>query len=262
MVDELVDTVSHICKRNSVQFSGNHIGQAQASLILSSHRSSFSINIQTLAMTNHLLLRRVLLRPGRQSEAMFSRSTFLPASSTSSLAMKRCYASAATTDSGNSNDNRTSGADQTYVSPFQDIFDTIHQGKTFLGTSEFQAPVIRYLKCGIPEHVLKFKTTAFGKLLEAPYIRPNEHRITMKVPIRHIPLSETEQLVLKEIVGTRWNDETGLLQLSSSQFGSRIENKRHVVSMLERAVETAKTLAARVEAEVEQLEKKEQSDQV
>ena len=54
---------------------------------------------------------------------------------------------------------------------------------------------------------------------------------------------------MKEIVGNRLNDETGLLQLSSSQFGSRIENKRHTVSMLERIVESAKTLAAKVEAD-------------
>jgi hypothetical protein len=142
-----------------------------------------------------------------------------------------------------------------YVSPFQDIFDNIQQGKTFLGTSEFQMPPeTRYLKGGIPENALRFKTTAFGKLLEAPYVRPNEHRVVLQIHMRYIPLKEAEQLVLREIVGTRLNEDTGVLQLSSSQFGSRIENKRHVVSMLERAVERAKVLAARLEKEVEKLE--------
>ena len=73
----------------------------------------------------------------------------------------------------------------------------------------------------------------------------------LQVAIRHIPLTDVERIVLKEIVGTRLNDETGVLQLSSSQFGSRIENKRHVVSMLERAVESAKNLASRINDEQE-----------
>lgn len=80
-------------------------------------------------------------------------------------------------------------------------------------------------------------------------MKPMEHRVTLQVEIQHIPLTDLERLVLKEIVGSRLDDERGLLQLSSSQFGSRIENKRHVVSMLERIVESAKTLAAKVEAE-------------
>jgi hypothetical protein len=134
-----------------------------------------------------------------------------------------------------------------YNSPFQEIFDTIKEGKTFLGTTEFHIPEPKFLKCGVPEHALKFKTTAYGRLLEAPFVRPMEHRVTLKVEMRHIPLTEAERIVLKEIVGNRLSDDTDTLQLSSSQFGSRIENKRHVVSMLERAVESAKQLAARVQ---------------
>jgi hypothetical protein len=134
------------------------------------------------------------------------------------------------------------------VSPYQEIFDTISNGKTFLGTTEFQYPTIKTLKCGIPEHKLKYKTTTYGRLLEEPFVRPNEHRVTVQIAIRHIPFTnDIQKFVLKEIVGNRLNDDTGILQLSSSQFGSRIENKRHVVSMLERAIESAKTLALRVE---------------
>mmetsp|Transcript_55314 Transcript_55314/g.134347 ORF Transcript_55314/g.134347 Transcript_55314/m.134347 type:complete len:231 (-) Transcript_55314:207-899(-) len=162
---------------------------------------------------------------------------------------RRSYASAQ--QQGSSGNNAPS-AENNYISPFQDIFDTIDEGKTFLGTSEFQMPAVKLLRCGIPEHVLKFKTTSYGRYLEEPFVSPNEHKITLQCHIRHIPFeSDAQRLVLKEIVGNRLNDETGVLQLSSSQFGSRIENKRHAVSMLERIVETAKTLAARVEEEVQ-----------
>lgn len=116
-------------------------------------------------------------------------------------------------------------------------------------------PAVKLLRCGIPEHVLKFKTTSYGRYLEEPFVSPNEHKVTLQCHIRHIPLeTDAQRLVLKEIVGNRLNDETGVLQLSSSQFGSRIENKRHAVSMLERIVETAKTLAARVEEEVQSID--------
>ena len=137
-----------------------------------------------------------------------------------------------------------------YVSPFQEIFNTIEEGKTFLGGKEFRIPETRTLKCGVPEHVLRFKTTTYGRLLEEPYVRPNEHRITLQVPISYIPLNDIEEIALREIVGTRLNEETGILRLSSAQFGSRIENKRHVVSMLDRIVESTKSLAANVQAEM------------
>jgi hypothetical protein len=153
----------------------------------------------------------------------------------------RRYAAAASTD--------TAVGAGYYVSPFQEIFDTIKQGKTFMGTSKFSPPEINYLKCGVPEHVLKYKTTTYGRLLEEPYVMPMEHRVTLQVETEHIPMTGMERVVLKEIVGNRLNDETGLLQLSSAQFGSRIENKRHAVSMLERIVDSTKKLAAKIEAE-------------
>eukprot|EP00536_Pseudo-nitzschia_multiseries_P007483 jgi/Psemu1/304968/fgenesh1_kg.177_\ len=156
-------------------------------------------------------------------------------------ASSRCYGSEAVKDSDNSSSSSN------YVSPFRDMFDSIQDGKTFLGTTEFQYPNVKYLKCGVPEHELKYKTTTYGRLLEEPFVRPNEHRVILQVAVRHIPLTELQKVVMKEIVGNRLNDETGILQLSSAQFGSRIENKRHVVSMLERAVESAKSVAARLE---------------
>ena len=157
----------------------------------------------------------------------------------------RSYSSAAI--DGNSNDNKSGGdASNRYVSPFQEIFDTIQEGKTFLGTTEFQYPNVKFLKCGVAEHHVRFKTTSYGRLVAEPFVQPNEHRVMLQVAIRHVPLTDIERRVLKEIVGNRLNENTGVLQLSSSQFGSRIENKRHVVSMLERAVESAKNLAARI----------------
>jgi hypothetical protein len=157
------------------------------------------------------------------------------------ISARRCYAAAAQS-------NETAGT-TAYVSPFREIFDNIREGKTFMGTTTFSAPEVKYLKCGCPEHALKFKTASYGRLLEAPYVKPNEHRVTLQVETHHIPMTDMERLVLKEIVGNRLDDETGLLQLSSSQFGSRIENKRHAVSMLERVIESAKTLAAKVQDE-------------
>lgn len=140
------------------------------------------------------------------------------------------------------------------MSPFQEIFDTIKEGKTFMGNSRFSAPEIKYLKCGIPEHVLRYKTKSYGRLLEEPFVQPNEHKVTLQVETEYIPLNELERVVMKEIVGNRLNEETGLLQLSSSQFGSRIENKRHAVSMLERIVESARALAAKVDSETKMAE--------
>jgi hypothetical protein len=156
---------------------------------------------------------------------------------------KRCYSAAAVTTSHDTGNNN--GAP--YVSPFQGMFDRINEGKTFLGTTELKKPDIKHLKCGIPEFALRFKTTSYGRMLQEPFVSANEHRVTLQVPIKYLPLNEVELLVFKEIVGTRLNEEKGMLQLSSIQFGSRIENKRHVVSMLDRMVESAKSLSQRLE---------------
>jgi hypothetical protein len=144
----------------------------------------------------------------------------------------RCYASEAPQD-------RT----DRYVSPYKIFFDSIKEGKTFMGSQEFTEPEVKHLSCGIPEFALRFKTTTYGRLLDAPFVRPNEHRVTLTVATHYLPLNEVEMMVLKEIVGTRLNDDKGILQLSSVQFGSRIENKRHVVSQLERLVNSALQLA-------------------
>lgn len=193
-------------------------------------------------------MRRTVIRNIRQRAVVNSNSNS-NSNYLQQLSSCRCYGSAAIEDNVNSDcdsNSNNNNSNNKYVSPFQEIFDTIQEGKTFLGTTEFQYPTVKHLKCGVAEHLLKYKTTTYGRLLEEPFVRPNEHRVILQVAIRHIPLTDVQRLVLKEIVGNRLNDDTGVLQLSSSQFGSRIENKRHVVSMLERSVESAKTLAARV----------------
>ena len=168
------------------------------------------------------------------------------------ISKMRAYASVSSNEADAT--GTTPRKDGFYVSPFQEIFDSINEGKTFMGTSQFVAPEVKYLKCGVPEHLLRYKTKTFGRLLEEPFVKPNEHKVTLQVETQYIPLSDMERIVMKEIVGSRLNDETGLLQLSSSQFGSRIENKRHTVSMLERIVESAKALAAKVEADTKATE--------
>ena len=141
----------------------------------------------------------------------------------------------------------SSSTQQGYVSPFQDIFDQINEGRTFLGTEKFVKPEQKYLGCGVPESALRFKTSSYGRFQQAPFVSPNEHRVTLQVATDDIPLNPKEMALLKEIVGTRLCDERSILQLSSIQFGSRIENKRHVVTMLDRCVESARTLAKRLD---------------
>jgi len=63
-----------------------------------------------------------------------------------------------------------------------------------------------------------------------------EHQVTVKVHTDKVPLTKQEMEILREIVGNRLNDERKELRLSSNTFGSRIENKRHVVSMLDRII--------------------------
>ena len=49
--------------------------------------------------------------------------------------------------------------------------------------------------------------------------------------------------ILKDIVGRRYNEERQQLFLQTVQFGSRIENKRYLVDMLDRLVLACQRLA-------------------
>ena len=137
-----------------------------------------------------------------------------------------------------------------YVSPFHDYFEMIQNNKIVDGRdaddySELRGKKLRY---GIPEDVLKFKTVSYGRTHFAPYVLPQEHKVTMQVNFDDIPLqNDLEKEIFFQIVGSRFDQSKNELTLTSSQFASRIENKRHAISMLERIIESAKFLASDVE---------------
>ena len=133
-----------------------------------------------------------------------------------------------------------------YISPFKDFFEMIQENKITTGTdaNDYSELPLKTLRCGIPETALRFKTVAYGRLALAPYVQPQEHKVTMKVNLEDIPFdNDLEKEIFFQIVGPRFNDSKQELTLTSSQFASRIENKRHAVSMLERIMESSKFLA-------------------
>lgn len=104
------------------------------------------------------------------------------------------------------------------------------------------------LKCGISESVLKFRTTCYDRLMLAPYVKTNEYKVILQVKLQHLPLeSDLEKEIFHQIVGTRFDHKLGELKLTSNQFASRIENKRHLCWMLDRIIIGAKRLAAEKE---------------
>jgi hypothetical protein len=136
---------------------------------------------------------------------------------------------------------------QPYLSPFRDMFENMeHGGPTALGTTEFVPPNPKQLPCGVYERDLRFTTTTYGRFPSAPYVHPNEHRVTLSVNLADLPLhTPTELAILREIVGMRRFTSDGMkLSLQSNQFGSRIENKRHLVSMLDRIVSACQRMAS------------------
>lgn len=146
----------------------------------------------------------------------------------------------------------TSGSSD-YVSPFRDFFDMMEENRTSLGTTPENPPPKpqeRYLKCGIREDALRYRTMFYGRQQLPPHVQPGEHRVTLKVQLDDIPIeSESEREILFQIVGNRVREDKNELRLSSDQFGSRIENKRHLESMLDRIVLSAKRLAREIDQE-------------
>lgn len=142
-----------------------------------------------------------------------------------------------------------------YVSPYSDFFANIEAGRSTLGTTNEMGEQLmeikeEYLDCGIPESALRFKTTSYGRFVLPPYVSPGEHRVTVKVPLSAIPFNNSsEKEILLQIVGSRYNKEKDLVQLSAEKFASRIENKRHLVGMIEQIVTSARRLALEFEEE-------------
>lgn len=130
-------------------------------------------------------------------------------------------------------------------SPITEYFSMAVQGHTAAGPpAKYLPSQAVVLKCGISEDDLSFKTASYQRLIHAPYVQHQEHKVTLCVRWHNLPLNDFEKRILQEIVGSRYNPETSELRLSSEQFGSRIENKRHLTSILDRMVFAARNLAA------------------
>lgn len=143
----------------------------------------------------------------------------------------------------------SASSSSSYVSPYKDIFEMMKDShkssaSTFVASANLPPQNIPKLQCGIPETVLKFRTTCYDRLMLAPYVQPSEYKVILQVKMRHLPLeSDAEKEIFYQIVGTRFNHELQELKLTSNQFASRIENKRHLCWMLDRIVMGAKNLA-------------------
>ena len=140
-----------------------------------------------------------------------------------------------------------------YISPFQDLFDEIEaeQNGQIVRPPE---PTPRFLECGVPEDALRYITTHYGRLVLAPHVEAWEQRVVLQIDLKHMPIrTDTEKAMLKQIVGNRYDTEKERMQLSCNLFGSRIENKRHLETMLNRIVLGAKELAKQVQEQEEQV---------
>ena len=129
-----------------------------------------------------------------------------------------------------------------YVSPYNDIFQSMKSNKPLVPIAPDRE--IPMLKCGIPETVLKFRTTSYSRLMLAPYVNQNEYKVILQVKLKHLPIeTDLEKEIFHQIVQTRFDHELGELKLTCNKFASRIENKRHLCWMLDRIVIGAKRLA-------------------
>ncbi|KAL7495523.1 hypothetical protein ACHAWT_007219 [Skeletonema menzelii] len=154
--------------------------------------------------------------------------------------------------------------DTSYVSPYSDFFANIEAGRSSLGTTEEMEQKLsklsmQKLDCGICESDLRFRTTSYGRFALPPYVAPGEHRVTVTLNLDSIPWDaqrgEVEKEILLQIVGSRYNPEKNELKLSSEKFGSRIENKRYLVGMIEKIVSNSRELANEFAAEDEKSKK-------
>ena len=142
-----------------------------------------------------------------------------------------------------------------YKSPFADFFSNLEAGRTSLGTTadlerrafEMQE---KKLDCGVPESALRFRTRSYERSVLPPYVEAGEHRVVVKLAVKDIPFgSEREREVFLEMVGPRYRPKTDEVQLSSEKFASRVENKRYLVDMIERLVESSRGLAREFDEE-------------
>jgi len=147
---------------------------------------------------------------------------------------------------------------QPYKSPYASFFNNIEAGRTSLGTTleieqrahEMKEKVV----AGIPESALRFRTTSYERSVLAPYVEAGEHRVIVKLSLSSIPFDNAgEREVFLQMVGPRYKAKSGDLQLSCEKFASRIENKRHLVNVIERLVEDSKRLSKEFAEEDEKM---------
>eukprot|EP00593_Proboscia_inermis_P010923 CAMPEP_0171325186 /NCGR_PEP_ID=MMETSP0816-20121228/116647_1 /TAXON_ID=420281 /ORGANISM="Proboscia inermis, Strain CCAP1064/1" /LENGTH=160 /DNA_ID=CAMNT_0011824291 /DNA_START=147 /DNA_END=629 /DNA_ORIENTATION=+ len=149
-------------------------------------------------------------------------------------------------------ESASNSSDDKYVSPYADFFDNIKKGKTTSGLTDdndvFKNGIV--LDCGVRECDIRFKTTSYGKLIVAPYVNTEEHKVTLRLKIDLIPFTNnTERSTFRQLVEGKIDTQRDEVNLVSTQFASRIENKRHVVHMLDRLVFSARDLAKDIEEE-------------
>jgi len=139
----------------------------------------------------------------------------------------------------------TATKSSSYVSPYNDLFAMMKKSNSPSNTiAASPERVIPKLNCGVSESVLKFRTTCYDRLILAPYVQASEYRVILQVNMKHLPLeSDLEKEIFHQIVGTRFDHDLNELKLTSNQFASRIENKRHLCWMLDRIVMGSKKLA-------------------
>ncbi|KAL7576372.1 hypothetical protein ACA910_018182 [Epithemia clementina (nom. ined.)] len=126
-----------------------------------------------------------------------------------------------------------------YESPLDDLLDPDSPCPIY-GTRK-DSPLKRfpkkYLECGLCEDALRFKTVYYGKMITLPGIHANEHRVTMMVDIKDLPLDDLGKQILQQLVGiNRYNVHSGKVKMSAVVFASRIENKRYIVRMFDKLV--------------------------
>lgn len=188
--------------------------------------------------------KRTTTRTTHDTRSMLNQSPLATAANSSISSTQRFLSSTMTQTSSSS-----SSTSSTYVSPYQDLFEmmkdtTNSSGLSFVSSSCESSQNIPKLLCGIPETVLKFRTTCYDRLMLAPYVQPSEYKVILQVKMKHLPLeTDAEKEIFYQIVGKRFNHESQELKLTSNQFASRIENKRHLCWMLDRIVMGAKNLA-------------------
>ena len=163
----------------------------------------------------------------------------------------RSFSTTTTTTTGFGQQQQAEEQTEHYQSPLDRFLDPSTPTPLFESTQALSAPPTanrRLLECGLDESRLKFKTKCYGRLLQAPFVHPNEHKVVLSVALDDLPLTtQLERDICLEIVGPqRWQHEKGELRLSSVSFASRIENKRHLVSMLDKLVLQCQRLAAQV----------------